>query len=93
MSGSYGSCPRPVFEESQRISESIEANPDMFYRIKLAGKLIDVRARLAKFINAEEVEDVVMINNATHGINNILHNLDWKAGDTLIGCEDCPSLA
>jgi selenocysteine lyase/cysteine desulfurase len=85
--GSYGSCPRPVFEASQRISESIEANPDGFYRIKLAGMLIDVRTRLAKFINAKEVDDVVMITSATHGINNVLHNVDWQEGDTLIGCE------
>jgi hercynylcysteine S-oxide lyase len=49
--------------------------------------LIDVRARLAKFINAKEVDDVVMITNTTHGINNVLHNVDWQEGDKLIGCE------
>lgn len=83
--GSYGTCPRPVFEASKRVSEEIEANPDHFYRIKLAQKLIDVRTRLAKFINAKEADEVVMITNATHGINNVLHNIPWKADDILIG--------
>lgn len=79
-----------MFEASYKISQEIEANPDHYYRIKLAQELIDVRTRLAEFINAKEIDEVVMIPNATHGVNNVLHNIPWKEGDILIGCEYNP---
>jgi hypothetical protein len=49
--------------------------------------LVDVRTRLAKFINAPDVDDVVLVPNTSHGINVVFHNIDWQPDDILIGCE------
>lgn len=49
--------------------------------------MVDVRKRLAKFINAPDVDDVVLVTNTTHGINVVLHNIDWQPGDILVGCK------
>lgn len=85
--GSYGACPRPVYEASQRLCDQIEANPDRFIRITLASMMVDVRKRLAKFINAPDVDDIVLVSNASHGFNTVLHNIDWKSDDIIIGCK------
>jgi selenocysteine lyase/cysteine desulfurase len=45
-----------------------------------------VREKVAKLINSP-VENVVLVPNATHGINTILRNYDWSADDYLVGCE------
>ncbi|KAG8839474.1 hypothetical protein FRC20_006023 [Serendipita sp. 405] len=63
----------------------IESKPDHFFRIDLYGYMKAVRESLATFINAAHTDEVVMVSNATHGINVILHNLQLKEGDILIG--------
>ncbi|KAG8839491.1 hypothetical protein FRC20_006014 [Serendipita sp. 405] len=83
--GSYGSCPRPVFDSAQEMALKIESKPDYFFRIELFGYMKAVRESLATFINASHIDEVVMVPNATHGINVILHNLQLKEGDILIG--------
>lgn len=57
--------------------------PDLF--IRRASMLIIplVREKIAKLVNAE-VDEVVLIPNTTHGINTILHNLEWKEEDYLV---------
>lgn len=84
-SGSYGTAPLPVYEAVHEIEKEIESNPDLFMRVKLKGRLDAVRHRLAKFIGAEN-DEVVLVQNATTGINNILQNFTWTQDDILVGC-------
>ena len=46
--------------------------------------LIHTRTRLAKFIEAGDTDEVVLVPNASHGINTILKNFDWHEGDIII---------
>ena len=41
---------------------------------------------MAQFIGAD-LDEIVMIPNTSLGINVVLRNLDWEAGDTLISCK------
>jgi hercynylcysteine S-oxide lyase len=84
--GSYGTPPLPVLEAVHEIEKEIESNPDLFMRVKLKGRLDAVRYRLAKFIGAEN-DEVVVVQNATTGINIILQNFRWQKDDILIGCK------
>src|SRR5919198_3330409 len=45
--GSYGACPRPVFEAYQRWQRELERQPVEFLGRRVDGLLADARARLA----------------------------------------------
>jgi len=83
--GSFGATPLPVLEAVHEIDKEIESNQDLFMRVKLKGRLDAVRHRLAKFIGAEN-DEVVLVQNATTGINAFLQNFRWKQDDILVGC-------
>lgn len=85
--GSYGSVPKPVVEACRKIQDTIESRPDHFMRIELEPAMDNVRNRLAKVINARDVDEVVLVPNTTHGVNVVLNNLrdTWTKDDALIG--------
>lgn len=64
----------------------IEANPDHFHRIGYLPLLVDVRRKLAQMIGAN-VDECVLVANASMGINTILRNFDWEEGDTIVACK------
>jgi len=81
--GSYGSVPVPVSSAADKISLKIDSNPDYFHRIGYQSQLMDVRRRLAQLIGAN-TDEVVLVANATAGVNTILRNIEWEHGDTII---------
>ncbi|THH11024.1 hypothetical protein EW145_g930 [Phellinidium pouzarii] len=81
--GSYGSLPLPVLEACERLSREIEANPDRYMRSTYLSPLKTVRARVAKLVNAE-IDECVIVPNATHGVNTVLRNFDWNQGDVIV---------
>ncbi|PPQ95574.1 hypothetical protein CVT26_008602 [Gymnopilus dilepis] len=82
--GSYGTTPRPVQVAVERLSARIERNPELFHRRDYLPLLKIVRAKLANFIGAK-TEEVVLVNNASAGLNTILRNFDWEEGDIIFG--------
>lgn len=84
--GSYGSLPAPVIQACSKIDAELEGNPDKFIRVAFSEKIKAIRARVAKVINAE-TDEVVVVPNTTHGVNTVLRNIDWKAGDVIIKSE------
>jgi hercynylcysteine S-oxide lyase len=61
----------------------MESNPDKFLRYDFRQLSPINRARVAKLIGAE-TDEVVLVPNATHGVNTVLKNINWKAGDYMI---------
>lgn len=84
--GSYGSIPTPVAQACAKLDAELEGNPDKFIRITFLGLIKGIRARVAKFINAE-TDEVVIVPNTTHGVNTVLRNIEWKDGDIMIKSE------
>lgn len=39
---------------------------------------------MAELIGAK-LGEVVLVPNATHGLNTVLRNIEWREGDVLIG--------
>lgn len=81
--GSFGACPRPVFEvyqEWQRIFESslVEYHARKFYDL-----MRDARTALGRFINADPL-DLVFVNNATVGVNIVARSLQLGPGDEVL---------
>jgi len=48
--GSFGACPRPVFERYQALQRELEAQPVEFLMRRLTGLLAEARAQLAGFV-------------------------------------------
>ncbi|KAI9057288.1 PLP-dependent transferase [Trametes sanguinea] len=82
--GSYGTPPLPVLFAIQRLGYEIERNPDRFHRLTYQPRLDKAREGVAKLIGADP-DEVVLVPNATHALNTVLRNFEWREGDLLIG--------
>jgi selenocysteine lyase/cysteine desulfurase len=69
----------------RKLSDQIEARPDLFMRRSYLPILEATRANVAKLIGAE-TDEVVIVPNATHGINTIVNNIKWAEGDIIVIC-------
>ncbi|BGO96076.1 hypothetical protein NBRC10512_007186 [Rhodotorula toruloides] len=83
--GSYGAAPIPVVEALERIQAECDSAPDRFMRLNYESQLVALRARLAKFVDCD-TDDLVMVTNATTGVNEVLRGMtnEWKKGDRLL---------
>ncbi|TCD65233.1 hypothetical protein EIP91_002941 [Steccherinum ochraceum] len=81
--GAYGAQPLPVMAEAVKYQLIAEANPDKFHRVECFPLLTESRQLLANLIGAK-LNEVVFIPNVTHGINTVLRNFEWKAGDIVL---------
>ena len=80
--GSFGACPRPVFEDYQRWQLELERQPVAFFqsRTKL---LPDARASLAEYVGCGR-DDLVFIPNATTGISAVARSLPLAEGQEVL---------
>ncbi len=81
--GSFGACPRPVFEEYQRWQRELERQPVEFLARRLDGLIDAAKARLAAEIGARP-DDLVLVTNATSGMNVVARSLPLGAGDEVV---------
>lgn len=81
--GSFGACPRPVFEAYQAWQLELEREPVEFLGRKLTGNM-----RLPREILAAELgttaENIVGVTNSTTGLNIVAQSLDLKPGDQIL---------
>ena len=83
--GSFGACPRPVFESYQRWQLKLERQPVAFLDPDrgLSGWMRDARVALAGELGAD-ADDIVGLTNATVGLNIVAQSLDLKPGDEIL---------
>ncbi len=81
--GSFGACPRPVFETYQRFQLELESEPVDFLGRRLTELMREPRVALGKFLGTSE-ENVVGVVNATGGLNIVAQSLDLKEGDEIL---------
>jgi isopenicillin-N epimerase len=84
--GSFGACPRPVFEIYQEWQRRLEADPIEFLGRRLTGLLDEARVPLAEYVGAR-AEDLVFVENATFGVNIIAHSLQLEPGDEVLATD------
>jgi isopenicillin-N epimerase len=81
--GSFGACPRPVFEYYQQIQREIEDQPVQFLWRQYYTRLAEARAALAAYLGAG-ADDLVFVPNATTGLNIVARSLDLQPGDEIL---------
>ena len=81
--GSFGACPKPIFEEFQRFQLELETEPVNFIQNKQTGYLKTARESLAKFVGCK-AQDLYFTTNPTFAINTLMRSLKLKAGDEIL---------
>lgn len=81
--GSFGACPKPIFEEYQRFQLELETEPVLFIQKKVAGYLKVAREKLSTYMGCDSL-DVFFTPNPTFAINTIMRSLDLQEGDEIL---------
>jgi isopenicillin-N epimerase len=81
--GTFGACPRPVFERYQAWQLELEREPIDFIIRRLDELLADARAALGAYLGAAP-DDLTFVQNATTGVNVVARSLDLQPGDEVL---------
>jgi isopenicillin-N epimerase len=84
--GSFGACPRPVFEVYQSFQRELEKKPVEFLDRQIIKRMEETRSILAEFINCQ-ANEVVFFSNPTITINMVIRNLELEHGDEILSTE------
>ncbi|BFZ59140.1 erg26, C-3 sterol dehydrogenase [Saitoella coloradoensis] len=81
--GSYGTYPHPVGDAYKKIQCEAESRPDLFFRRRYPKELVQSRQALSTLLNCP-VDELVLVPNATSGVNAVLRSLHWERGDKVL---------
>lgn len=83
--GSFGACPKPVFESYQKWQLKLERQPVAFLDPDrgLSGWMRDARVALSGELGTG-ADNIVGVMNATYGLNIVAQSLDLKEGDEIL---------
>jgi isopenicillin-N epimerase len=84
--GSFGACPRPVFERYQAYQRELELEPVDFLARRLPDLLAAARAHLAGYLDADAA-DLAFVTNATTGVNLAARSLALGPGDEVLATD------
>lgn len=81
--GSFGACPKPIFENYQSFQHEMESDPVYFIQKKFQVHLAKAKKALANFIHCD-ANDFFFIPNPTVAINTIMRSFNLKPGDEIL---------
>ncbi|HEY6961356.1 MAG TPA: aminotransferase class V-fold PLP-dependent enzyme [Gaiellaceae bacterium] len=83
--GSFGACPRPVFEEYQRWQRELERQPVEFLALerRFPELLEDARVALARYVGADP-GNLAFAPNASSALNAVIRSLELGPADEVL---------
>lgn len=81
--GSFGACPKPIFENYQKWQYEMEQEPVQFITVNGLRYLKQSREALADFIHCQP-DDVVYVTNPSYAVNLIAKSLNLQPGDEIL---------
>jgi isopenicillin-N epimerase len=81
--GSFGACPKHVFERYHAWQRELELEPVDFLARRLPGLLDEARSSLAGYVGCSD-QDLAFVQNATTGVNLAARSLDLRPGDEIL---------
>ncbi|XP_045197118.2 uncharacterized protein LOC123551905 [Mercenaria mercenaria] len=80
--GAFGGVLKDALDITQKYQVWTERQPLRFYDRELLPRLVHVTRRIAKFINCD-AKDIVLVENATTALNTVIQGIPLKQGDTV----------
>lgn len=84
--GSFGACPKPVFETYQRWQRELEREPVEFLDRRIEALMAEARTGLGAFVSADP-SDLVFVPNATTAMNVVARSLSLSPGDEVLSTD------
>ena len=81
--GSFGACPKIIFEDYQKWQIQLETQPVQFLTDKLYEALRNSRESLAAFLGCKH-DEILFFQNPTTAISNIIYNLNLNPEDEVL---------
>lgn len=81
--GSFGACPKPIFDDYQNWQRILEREPVQFIVNDSQKYLKTSKAALAKYINCD-ASDFFFTTNPTTAMNTVMRSLELKADDEIL---------
>ena len=85
--GSYGVTPAEVTVAAARHRATAELCPDDWFRRGLYEALDSTRARIARYVNAPDPDDIVFVDNASSAVNAVLRSLRFESDADACGAK------
>ncbi|GAV68465.1 Aminotran_5 domain-containing protein [Cephalotus follicularis] len=76
--GSFGCSPRSILAAQQQWQLNFLSQPDHFYFNDLKGGILQSRTLIKHFINADHVDEVTLVDNATTAAAIVLQQSAWS---------------
>ena len=84
--GSFGACPKPIFEDYQYWQLRLEQDPVQFF-VHDGNKQLEIsKQALAEYINCDK-DDLVMTMNPSYAINIIAKSFHLEPGDEILATD------
>lgn len=85
--GSFGACPKPIFDDYQKWQRELEAEPVQFIIYNSPKYIKESKRALADFVNCAP-DDFFFTPNPTFAINTIMRSLDLQPGDEILASDN-----
>ena len=84
--GSFGACPKPVFDEYQQWQRALERQPVDFIQRQRPELTLKARETMGAYVGTEGA-NVVFVPNATYGVNIAARSLKLQPGDEVLATD------
>lgn len=84
--GSFGACPKAIFDDYQKWQRALETEPVQFITKNAFQYLTESKFALAQFVNCDP-DDFFFTPNPTTAINVIMRSLDLQPGDEILATD------
>ncbi|MFK7783499.1 MAG: aminotransferase class V-fold PLP-dependent enzyme [Crocinitomicaceae bacterium] len=84
--GSFGACPKPIFDDYQHWQLKLEQNPVQFFVHDGNKQLENSKQALADYINCDK-DDLVMTMNPSYAINIVAKSFHLEVGDEILATD------
>lgn len=81
--GSFGACPKPVFEKYQQFQRELEQEPVLFITSNGLKYLQQSREVLSNYLNCNK-DDLVYVTNPSYAVNAVAKSFDLKEDDEIL---------
>lgn len=84
--GSFGACPKPVFEKYLYWQRKLERQPVQFMAEEVYSHLKTARDDLGNFVGCDG-DDLVFVPNPTTGVTTVINSLALNPGDEILSTD------